>query len=394
MDNGNKRPEKDVQDGKLRSFHLNNDSSDTRSVQRYLSHLGATLRWLQKSVDRGCGGSSAFFSPLYGWAAPYPETTGYLIPTLIEQGRRWEDPTLTQTAVILGEWLMNLQREDGAWPGGLYRVGQTKEPSVFNTAQVLRGLMALYRETEERRWLTACHTGAQWIGAAIDGRGRLRVRDYRSDATPAYYAYVAPPLLDVAQAAEIGEVADAAKRLLDHVVALQKATKDFEEWGFRRGKPAFTHTIAYTLQGLQESACFLNDGDFYWSVASAAIEKLLRKAELSGGRLPGAYGPEWQPVRWYSCLTGNAQIALCLLAQDRHAPDLRIVNGAAKLVDTVCERQWLYGAPDALRGAVAGSTPLWGRYMTLRYPNWAAKYHCDALTALIDRLRDAREATS
>ncbi len=31
---------------------------------------------------------------------------------------------------------------------------------------------------------------------------------------------------------------------------------------------------------------------------------------------------------------------------------------------------------------------LWGRYMTLRYPNWAAKFHCDALIKLMARLRD------
>jgi hypothetical protein len=38
---------------------------------------------------------------------------------------------------------------------------------------------------------------------------------------------------------------------------------------------------------------------------------------------------------------------------------------------------------------VAGSSPITGRYMTLRYPNWAAKFHADALAALTDRL--ARE---
>jgi hypothetical protein len=39
-----------------------------------------------------------------------------------------------------------------------------------------------------------------------------------------------------------------------------------------------------------------------------------------------------------------------------------------------------------LRGAVAGSAPLWGDYMRMRYPNWAAKYHCDALMGVMARV--------
>jgi len=32
-----------------------------------------------------------------------------------------------------------------------------------------------------------------------------------------------------------------------------------------------------------------------------------------------------------------------------------------------------------VRGAIAGSYPLWGRYLRWRYPNWAAKFFLDAL---------------
>ena len=64
-----------------------------------------------------------------------------------------------------------------------------------------------------------------------------------------------------------------------------------------------------------------------------------------------------------------------------------LVNAACKLVDLVCSRQWLHSPIGGLRGAVAGSSPPWGGYMALRYPNWAAKFHADALVALEDRLR-------
>jgi hypothetical protein len=32
---------------------------------------------------------------------------------------------------------------------------------------------------------------------------------------------------------------------------------------------------------------------------------------------------------------------------------------------------------------VPGSQPIWGEYLRYRYPNWAAKFHLDALLLLV-----------
>ena len=32
-----------------------------------------------------------------------------------------------------------------------------------------------------------------------------------------------------------------------------------------------------------------------------------------------------------------------------------------------------------VRGAIAGSKPIWGRYSMFEFPNWAAKFFADAL---------------
>jgi hypothetical protein len=55
-------------------------------------------------------------------------------------------------------------------------------------------------------------------------------------------------------------------------------------------------------------------------------------------------------------------------------------------VDAICATQDLRAPLTALGGAVAGSEPMRGRYMMLRYPNWAANYRCDALVRLIGRV--------
>jgi hypothetical protein len=181
-------------------------------------------------------------------------------------------------------------------------------------------------------------------------------------------------------------IRDAAIRVLRLVLSRKREKGWFQGWAFHQGRPPFTHTIAYTLCGLQESARILQDWDTFGRPADEALDVLSRRAELCGGRLAGAYQDGWLPEESYSCLTGNVQLALCLLHREVFEPDIRLVNTAAKLVDYVCSCQRLHAIRSDIRGAVAGSYPPWGSYMFLRYPNWAAKYHCDALMELMDRL--------
>ncbi|MEZ5058297.1 MAG: hypothetical protein R2879_14780 [Saprospiraceae bacterium] len=54
----------------------------------FLEAVSPSVQWLRESMDINQGqGSSAYFSrfrhPIKGWSPAYPETTGYLIPTLL-----------------------------------------------------------------------------------------------------------------------------------------------------------------------------------------------------------------------------------------------------------------------------------------------------------------------
>ncbi len=360
--------------------------SRSPSLGRYQTHLTATLDWLLRSIDAGGGGSAAYFAPLRGWSAPYPETSGYIVPTLLEAATSLKHERAHAAALRVGEWLLALQQPQGWWPGGLHRQGQPGVASVFNTAQIVDGMSALATSTGQARWHDAALAAARWLAEGVDGQGQWSEGNYRSGVNPSYYAQVAWPMLMAWKLGAGDTVREAAVRVLHRVAAQRLPNGVIRGWEFDPGRPAFTHTMAYTLRGLLESAWLLDDWASFGVPCELAIEKLARKAEFTGGRLPGAYHEDWRAVDWYTCLTGNAQIALCLLRMDAHQPDLRLVNAAAKLVDRVCAAQGLQSG-DGVRGAVAGSQPLWGRYMTMRYPNWAAKYHADALMMLTARLQ-------
>ena len=48
-----------------------------------LTRVRAALDWLARSQDAtGNGGSAAYYSPWLGWSRAYPETSGYIVPTL------------------------------------------------------------------------------------------------------------------------------------------------------------------------------------------------------------------------------------------------------------------------------------------------------------------------
>jgi hypothetical protein len=359
------------------------------SIDRYARHHRAAVAWLRRSLDHGRGGSAAYYLPPVGWAAPYPETTGYLIPTLLDIGARTD--ALTNDAAAswageLGRWLVSIQNEDGSWYGGRHPPKTTARPSVFNTGQIVKGMVALHRVDDDGVWLSAAVRAVDWLRKGMQGGGLWSGGDYLAPVTPSYYTEVLWPMLEVWAETGDDRVRLSVEAALEIILGRARPDGEIDGWAFAPGQPAFTHTIAYTLRGLQECARLLDAWDTLRSSVLPAVEVLLRRAELRAGRLPGAFDTGWRPSGDYVCLTGNAQVALCLLILHGREPDLRLVSGAARMIDVVCEHQVLGHPLGGVRGGIAGSAPLSGAYMRFRYPNWAAKYFCDAIQMLLDTL--------
>ena len=106
-----------------------------------------------------------------------------------------------------------------------------------------------------------------------------------------------------------------------------------------------------------------------------------RAASVISKWLPGRLDANWKGTARYACLTGNAQMALIWLELHRLEGDPALVSAAFTLIDLVKRAQLMRSSEPGLRGGVAGSDPLWGRYMHLAVPNWAAKFYIDALLA-------------
>ena len=364
--------------------HLSMEGEGLTSAGTYRDHLLAVSQWLLRS-ERPGGGSAAFFTPLGGWSRAYPETTGYLIPTLLELRARGGDPELEAYALRCGAWLHSIQNRDGSWNAGLHPPRRWPRSSVFNTGQVLKGMMALWRWTGDEEWLGHARRGAAWVRAGLGPGGLWEGRDYRIRGTPSYYTEVVSVLIDVALSAGDGEALGVARGALEQIATRVRGNGAVEGWGFGRGGRAFTHTIAYVINGFQESARLLADPDLE-AVVWPSIQRLLEVTEAEGGRLPGAFDLEWKGDRSFVCLTGNAQLALVFLREEERSGNRRFLHGAFRLLEVVRRAQSMDSQRSGIRGGIAGSIPLTGPYMRLRYPNWAGKFAADAFLEFSGRV--------
>ena len=126
--------------------------------------LNSLLRWIL-DAQRPDGGIAAYYSLLTGYSESYPEVTGYIVPTLYDFARTSGDHRAVVAAERATRWLLSLQMPSGAFPGGLRggSNGGDTQSSVFNTGQILQGLVRAHMETNRPEILQAAVAAGDWL---------------------------------------------------------------------------------------------------------------------------------------------------------------------------------------------------------------------------------------
>ena len=338
-----------------------------------------SIKFLIDSIDKNHGGSRAYFSRLYnpidGWSSMYPETSGYIIPTFLDYGKRFDSELVKSKAIILADWLLSIQNSDGSFPGLLYsKNNRTK--SVFNSAQIIIGLVSIYKYTNSNNYLNALTKCANWIVENQNTDGSWIKYNYQPGYTPSYYTRVSWPILLASELSRDKNLERAAIKTLKFVQNRKLNNAFIKNSGFDKNSYAYTHTIAYVIRGFLESSIILGNEEFKESAIDWA-EVLLRKFELNG-KLPGAYYDNYKKIGYFECLTGYCQLAIIWLKIFKIDNDYRYVNGALKALDRVSKFLPKFTFIKK-KGGVPGSYPFYGKYMFMRQPNWATKFFIDAI---------------
>jgi len=337
--------------------------------------LERAIAWLCRTHDvTDRRGSSKGFSLVRGWLPAYPETTGYVIGTLIAYAERSGQEGYAERAREMGDWEVEVQQGDGGVIEGT--VGPEPRPSiVFNTGMVLHGWIDLI-EAGERRFEGPARRAARFLTDKIGGSGTWAPAVEYAGMPHTYNSRVAWAMLRWAEYSGEADVSRAALRHLDWVLSMQRANGWFESCIFRPGTLPSTHAIAYTLRGLLESYALVG-GDHYLQAVRRTSEALVRKLETTAS-LPANFDAEWVVRSEHACLTGTVQLGGVWLRLHEVDGDARHLNAGLKAIDQVVARQERTRWTD-ISGAIAGSFPIWGRYAPLQYPNWATKFLADAL---------------
>ena len=352
------------------------------------THLRETLEWLLRSRDvTGTAGFAASYSMQHGWLPPYPETTGYIIPTFWDAYRELGDQRYADAARQAADWEIEIQLESGAIQAGYlgadpqgFWTYDVPVPAAFNTGQVVLGWNRTFQETGDAKYLEAATRACRFLVQCVDEGGVFRqgLSPGPTNPTRSYYTRVAWAMCWTSQLTNDRAFTDAAVRHLDWVTRCQQPDGWFPFASFQEDGRPLTHTMAYTAEGLLQAGLLLGD-DRYVTASERHVSAAMQACERRGLFLPAYFSEGWRSADTFSCLPGNAQFATLWLMHGLRLGDLTMANTGLKMVEWLKGRQALGNPEPGVRGGIPGAWPIDGGYSVFSMVNWAAKYFADAL---------------
>jgi len=363
-------------------------------------HLDAAIGWIARAQDvSNTGGVPWGYRarrpvrtayPM-GWIGPYPETTGYIIPTMIRYADVTGDKDALDRARRMTEWELSIQLADGGIQGGIYG-SQPVASSTFVTGQVLFGFVSAFERFQDERIRTAAIRAGDWLLECLDETGRF-VRGHSHFCEPGSKAYEARTGLALAELGDLvrgQKYLDAASNTADYALSTQQPNGWFAENDLDFHDRPLTHTIGYVLEGLHGIGVRLGRPD-----CIAAVERTLRAILpliQSNGYLAGRLRKDWTPAVDWVCLTGSSQIAGVFLRMYLQTGKREYFQAGRNLLGFVCFTQDLTPGIPSIDGGIRGSYPFGGQYGQWCVLNWATKFFADSVADyLVAEDKDRRE---
>ena len=342
--------------------------------------LQAAAEWLARAQDvTGGGGVSAYYDAAKRrWAGAYPETTGYIIPTLFRYAEFSGNDEYRERAIRMAAWESDIQLSDGGVRAGTMDANEAVA-TIFNTGQVLFGWLAAWQRTHESKFRDSLVRAADWLVAAQDPDGAWRrfASPFASHALNTYNTRVAFGLAEAGRGLNEPRYLDAAKRNVEWALTQMHPNGWLENNDLEDNIRPLTHTIAYAARGILEVGLITENSGFV--DAASRIARAVAATQRSDGALPGRLDAGWRTAAGWSCLTGNAQMAIVWQRLAHETGDGSWLPAAKRANRFNLSVQNVAASSQDMRGGIPGSHPRGGGYMTHRYPNWAAKFFMDAL---------------
>jgi malonyl-CoA O-methyltransferase len=265
---------------------------------------------------------------------PYPEVSGYYIPSLLNWGER-------KLAFQYAQWLASIQHKDGSWYDAF-----DKKPYIFDTAQILKGLISVH--LTEGEYEKNIINGCNWLISNVEDTGRLPLGQDMiaieiENCSDLIHLYCISPLIEAGKIFNNASYIEFAEKILGYY----KKNNIEKILNFH----TLSHFYAYIMEGL----CDVGEIDIVRE-AMAKVAKLQNK----DGSVPA-----YENVKWI-CSTGLFQFAIVWYKIGEK-------ERADKAFEYACSMQ-------NRSGGWFGSIGKNANYCPKEEISWANKYFLDALS--------------
>jgi hypothetical protein len=337
------------------------------------------MAWLKRAQDAG-NDRGVSYGVAFGkdFAASYPETTGYICQTFVEQEQLTGESELLERATEMADWEIAIQLPTGAVMGGI--VNDNPSPAVFNTGMVLLGWAAIFRRTGADRFKEAATRASDWLVSVqeADGRWVRGNSQFAAGEATLYNVKAAWGLCEAGVAMRESRFVDAAIRNAEFCISRQLPNGWLPDCCLSDPDAPLLHTLAYSMQGLIGIGKLTSRDDFIAHAQRLADAQL--RIMSADGYLPGRQTLNFSDAAGYCCLTGSAQVSIVWSELYQLTGDARYAEAARRINRYLMARHDIRNPDLRLRGGVPGSWPVWGGYGRLQILNWATKFLVDALS--------------
>jgi len=334
--------------------------------------LSKNLAWITKSFAYNNNlGSCSYKNELGFNSTTYPETTGYLLITLLKAYEHSQNERFLELANNQIKFFSSIQNTDGSF----FQKENNRQPIIFDTAQILLGFCRLYQHTPTDVILDIVTKSLNWLNSNLNTEGIFLNYNYKKSYNPSYYTRVFWPMLEASNVLELEHSSDVVNGI-ERIIKSQNKSLSFPDTSFDGQVKALTHTMAYTVRGLLECSILSSRSDIF-SIVEKYMDKM-QKIVVRDEKLFGSYNQDWEPDKSFVCVAGNLQFALIALKLDTP----KYIQLITTLLSPVIKSQRSFGFN---KGAVPSSLPIWGKYQRFRYTNWTQKFYSDALLHLLNK---------
>lgn len=354
-----------------------------KDIEPNSTYLKEGFYWIKHGQENNKdGGIPAYYNIKTGYSYSYPETSGYILVSLLEMLNSGLDnfsiinSEINQVIDEIFKYLLEQQNTDGGWG----HPGEKNQSMVFDTCQILEGFSSLLSNSKfafREQILLSIYQSKKFLLSNFQENGFINEALFPGKCY-AYQARSAAILIELGISMNDSELIRIGSAASNYAFNARSKNGFYLSTGNLLGesKP-ITHFVAYTLEGILRSGIALNRLDMIESVVE--VMKILNKSFAKKNIMGIAINTKWKSIGSNELLSGLSQFSIINwilydLTRESSYKDYAILMNkkVKKSIDLTSQAM-------GIRGGVKSCEPFSRKYYPDCYLNWALKFFLDAI---------------